>query len=461
MNFRLFFFATISALSLPAALPEAQERAIAEIVETALSASGTPAASVAIVQEGRVAYTRAFGKARVAPDSPATPEMRFKIASNSKQFVATAILLLAEDGKLSLSDKVSKYLPELTRAGEITIRQLLSHTSGYRDYYPLDYVAPFMTRNTTAEDVLTKWAKIPLDFEPGTRWQYSNTNYIVAGRILEKVARVPLMDFLRARILDKLGMRSAIDVATATWSGKEPAGYLRYATGPLRAAPPETGNWTWAAGQLAMSASDLARWDISLIEGSLLKPASLRALTTEVQLAGGTGTHYALGLDVTALPNGHRRWAHGGGLSGFVSYNITFPDDRMAITVLTNCDAAPAAAIAQKLQELLLAPVADPQAAPSLERAKQLYEGLSEGRAEAALISSDLAAYFTPQAVADFAAALKSAGAPVSFTETSHQNRGGMMHRAYSVRTATRAFRISAFVEPDGRFSQFLISAAP
>jgi CubicO group peptidase (beta-lactamase class C family) len=305
---------------------------------------------------------------------------------------------------------------------------------------------------------LTKWAKIPLDFEPGTRWQYSNTNYVIAGQIVEKVARKPLIEFLKARILDKLKMTSAIDITRARWSDVDPVGYTHHATGPVRPAPPEGNNWMWAAGELGMTASDLALWDISLMDRTILSLASLQALTTEVQLKTGTGTHYALGLDVSTLANGHRRWGHSGGASGFVSQNVTYPDDRMAITVLTNCDAGPAGVIARKLEDLLLGTSADPAAQTDLANAKRLYAGLADGRLERDLIDQDLAAYFSPQAVADFAASLKAVGAAASFVQTSREDRGGMTHRSFTVRTAMKTLRISAFVQPDGRFSQFLIS---
>lgn len=443
---------------LQSALPPATENSIGEIVQRALQTSGTPSASVAIVLEGKVAFTKAYGLAKVDPDVAATPAMRYKVASNSKQLAAAAILLLAEEHKLSLDDAVGKYLPDLTRANDITIRMLLSHTSGYRDYYPLDYVAPFMAKDTTADEILAKWAKTDLDFEPGSRWQYSNTNYVAAGRIIEKVSGQPLFAFLKARILDTLGMTSAMDVTSTNWSTSDPIGYRRYAAGPLRPAQPEGNNWMWAAGELGMTAADLARWDIALMNGTILSPASTKALTTEVQLTGGTGTGYALGLQVSTLANGHRRWTHSGGAAGFVSRNTTYPDDRMAITVLTNADAGPATAIANKIEALLLAPAADPDAAASLDRAKRLYASLAAGRVDTALIDADLASYFTPQAVADFAASLKAAGTVTSFVETSRQDRGGMVHRSFAVQTATQRLTISAFISPDGRFSQFLIS---
>ena len=138
--------------------------------------------------------------------------MRYSIGSISKQFTAAALLMLQEQGKLSLDDKVGKYIPDLTRANEVTIRQLLSHTSGYQDYWPQDYVMPGMLKPVTAQQIMDTWAKKPLDFDPGTKWQYSNTNYVIAGAIAEKVAGMPLWQFLEQRIFKPLGMSSAYDI---------------------------------------------------------------------------------------------------------------------------------------------------------------------------------------------------------------------------------------------------------
>ena len=115
--------------------------------------------------------------------------MRYSIGSVSKQFAASAILLLAEEGKLSLDDKVEKFVPGLTRGGDVTLRQLLSMTSGYQDYWPQDYVMPGMLKPVTPDEIVSRWAKIPLDFEPGTQWQYSNTNYVIIGMVVQKVVR--------------------------------------------------------------------------------------------------------------------------------------------------------------------------------------------------------------------------------------------------------------------------------
>ena len=142
---------------------------------------GVPSASVAVVQGGKLVYTHAYGRAHINPDKAATPEMRYSIGSISKQFTAAAILFLQEQGKLNLDDAAGKYVPGLTRGDEVTIRQILSHTSGYQDYWPEDYLMKPMEQPTTAQEIVDRWAKKPLDFEPGTQWQYSNTNYVIAG----------------------------------------------------------------------------------------------------------------------------------------------------------------------------------------------------------------------------------------------------------------------------------------
>jgi D-alanyl-D-alanine carboxypeptidase len=447
------------AAPLLAQLPAATQTAIDAAAARNLAQTGVPSASIAVVQNGKIAYVRAYGDARLNPKTPARPEMRYKIASNSKQIAATAILLLAEDNMISLDDPVARFLPQLTRAQDVTIRELLSHTSGYQDYYPLDYVAPFMVPATTPQHILDVWAKKALDFEPGTQWQYSNTNYVIIGQIIEKITGKPLIDFLRARIFEPLGMHTPIDVGRDQWSESDPAGHTTYALGPARAIPPEGNGWMYAAGELAMTASDLALWDISLMNGTVLKPASLKALTTEVELKGGTGAGYALGIQPSRM-DGHRRWSHSGGAAGFVSYNATFPDDKISVTVLTNGEDGAAARIEREVERLMLAPITDPSAALSLQHARQIFIGLQKGKLEEDLVTSDLKAYFTSQAIADFAASLGSLGAPSGFSQVDSEERGGMTFRSFSIQTASKSLTLTTFVTPDGKFAQFLIFPA-
>src|SRR5208283_4826996 len=315
---------------------------IDDIARQILATTGVPSSSLAVVKDGEIAYVQAYGYARLDSHTPARPEMRYSIGSISKQFTAAAILMLAEEGKLSLDDPASKYVSGLTRGNEVTIRELLSHTSGYQDYWPQDYVMPMMLKPVTPEQILDQWARIPLDFTPGTKWQYSNTNYVIAGIIVEKVSGMPLWTFLGKRVFTPLGMKSIADSNEKALPLSDPSGYFRYALGPLHPAPKEGKGWTFAAGELAMTAEDLARWDISMIQQTVLEPASYKEMETAVSLKNGAPTCYALGVGVS-LVNGHRVLEHGGEVSGFTAENIVLPDDKIAIVVLTNEDAAEAA----------------------------------------------------------------------------------------------------------------------
>ena len=208
-----FASAVLVLLGAICARPAAGQGTIADELRTKVDAAvtdvltrtGAPSASIALVADGRIVYTHAYGLANLESKTPATPDMRYSIGSVSKQFTASAILLLAEEGKLSLDDRVARWLPDLTRAGEVTIRQILSMTSGYQDYWPQDYVMPPMLKPVTAQAILDEWARKPLDFEPGSRWQYSNTNYVIAGLIVEKASGMPLLEFLSKRDLRAIG----------------------------------------------------------------------------------------------------------------------------------------------------------------------------------------------------------------------------------------------------------------
>ena len=203
---------------------------------------------------------KAYGKANEG--LPARPGLPYQIASNSKQFTAMALLLLEDEGKLSLDDTVSKYIPGITEGDKITIRQLLSHTSGLQDFWPQDYLFADMTKPTTPQHIVDKWAKKPLDFSRARSWQYSNTGYVVAGMIAEKVSGEPCSTYLDRKISTPLGMTSVLD-QDDTNTPAFPAGYTRYALGPVRVAQPPARGWLYAAGELSMTAADLAKWDIA------------------------------------------------------------------------------------------------------------------------------------------------------------------------------------------------------
>jgi D-alanyl-D-alanine carboxypeptidase len=437
--------------------PEMREK-IDGIAQKSLEQTGVPSASVAIVKDGQIAYTQAYGTARLDPRMPARPSMRYSIGSISKQFTAAAVLMLAEQGKVSLDDRVGKYLPSLTRANEVTIRQLLSHTSGYQDYWPQDYVPPFMTHPITAEGILDRWARKPLDFDPGTKWQYSNTNYVIAGVIVEKVSGKPLLQFLQEHMFSPLGMQRVDNIDLHGLGETDATGYMRYGLGPLRVAPKEGPGWLFAAGELAMPAEELAKWDVGIISRSVLKPASHQEMETEVKLKSGFGTGYGLGVQVGYVA-GHRVVRHGGEVSGFVAQNLVLPDDRLAVVVLTNQDASSAAStIARQIATLMLTP-ANPDAAGKREQMRRIFLDLQQGKIDRSLFTENANAYFTPQALKDFAASLAPLGEPLDFTQSGEQLRGGMIFRRYIAGFGARTLGITTYEMPDGKLEQYLVSS--
>jgi D-alanyl-D-alanine carboxypeptidase len=426
-----------------------------------LKATGVPSASVAVVQGGKIAFVKAYGKARLEPVMLAEPGMQYSIGSVSKQFTAALILLLMQDGKVKLDDPVAKYLPDLTRANEVTVRQVLSMTSGYQDFWPEDYVMTSMMQPATPQHILDVWAKKPLDFEPGTKWQYSNTNYVIAGRIAEIVAGKPLIDQLQERIFKPLKMNGVLNSDASRLPATDPTGYYQHALGPLRPAPQEGAGWMFAAGELAMPASDLALWNISLMNRKLLAPASYDEMFTEVKLKDGSGTHYGLGVQVNDRA-GHRVISHSGEVSGFVSQNAVYPDDKVAVTVLTNEDASGAAsALAKKiLQQMLGLGKTNPTdgTAAAEKRALGVFTGLQDGKLDRSQLTEFCNAYFTDEAVADFSSSLKPLGVPSSFKQLNEELRGGMTFRIFEVSFPDKKLRVTVYEEPDGKLEQYLVN---
>ncbi len=425
---------------------------IDRIAGQVLEQRGVPSASVAVVEGGKVVYTHAYGLAHLSPDLKATPDMRYSIGSVSKQFTAAAILILQEQGKLKLDDAVGKYVPGLTRGDEVTIRQILSHTSGYQDYWPEDYLMTPMMQPATAQQILDTWAKKPLDFEPGTKWQYSNTNFVIAGLIVERVSGQKLMDFLGEHIFRPLGMRSVWNSDEEKLTSPDATPYVRAALGPLRLAPKEGRGWMFAAGELAMTAHDLALWDASLIGRTVLKPESYDAMFTEIKLKDGTGTKYGLGVEVTTR-DGHRSIEHSGEVTGFVSDNEVLVDDGAAVAVLTNHMAGGAEAIAQ----LVAAAVAGGKPTEAEALVLGIYRDLLKGKIDRRLLAPNLNDYFSEQTVKDFEDSLGPLGEPLTLKQVGDELRGGMTFRAFRVVYPGKRLSLTTYTYPDGKLEQFLV----
>jgi CubicO group peptidase (beta-lactamase class C family) len=454
--------ATLSLASLSAAQPltGAETWKIDQLVRTRLQQTGVPSAEIAIVRDGQIVLNKAYGKA--SPAIPAArPDLPYQIASNSKQFTAMALLLLEDEGKLRLDDKVAKYLPDISGAERITLRQLLDHTSSLQDYWPQDYSFEAMSRPTTPQGIVDIWAKKPLDFQPGEQWQYSNTAYVVAGMIVEKVSGEKLLDFLQRRIFRPLGMTSVVDQDDAV-GPRFPSGYGRYALGPVRPVTPPARGWLYAAGELSMTAADLAKWDIARINRSLVPADDWQAQETTTKLNNGTDTNYGLGVFVRDV-NGRRAVTHTGEAVGFLSANNVFPADRAAIVVLTNSWSGNASSLIARDLAAIVLPAAPRDAAviAAAKRARTVYDQLRAGRLERSLLTKNANYYFTPQAIADFHSSLAPLGTPTAFEPAGKPvPRGGFVIQGYTIRYPKRTLNLSTFYEPgpNGRIEQFLVS---
>jgi D-alanyl-D-alanine carboxypeptidase len=431
----------------------AQDKAqIDRAAQRTLAQTGVPSVSIAVVQDGRIAYLKAYGMAELSPPRAARTSMRYAVGSISKQFTAAAILMLAEEGKLSLDDPVGKYVPGLTEGDRITIRQILSHTSGYSDFWPQDYVFPDMRKPGSAQAILDRWAKAKLSFEPGTDWQYSNTGFVLAGVIVEKVSGEKLMQFLGEHIFQPLHMTGVVDFDNGQMTAADAKPYSRFALGPPRPAAEMGPGWMLGAGEVAMRPEDLALWDISEINRSLLSAKSYVAQTTSVLLKSGRDTNYGLGLTVRTV-HGRRQLEHGGEVSGFTSENRIYPDDRVAIVVLTNSDYSAGAArdVADGIEAVLFK---DPDKS---RNARALFDALRQGKLDRAKLTANANDYFSPQAIADFKDSLSALGEPKGFKLLNSTLRGGMTAEVYEVDYATRKLEIVLRAMPDGKIEQFMV----
>jgi D-alanyl-D-alanine carboxypeptidase len=425
-----------------------------------LTDTGVPSASLGVLKDGKIVYTQAYGLARISPPLPATPKMAYAIGSISKQFTATAVLLLQQDGKLKLDDPVGKYFPELTRSNEVTIRNLLTMTSGYEDFAPQDYTIPAWLSPVEPSKLVHEWAGKPLDFDPGTKWQYSNTNYVLVSLIVEKVSGESLGKFLHERVFAPAGMTDLFN----TYSEREKLqvkGYVSNALAPPRIEPMEGTGWYYGDGDQAMPASTLLQWDLTFIDKSVLTPASYLEQETSFKLKDGTDTGYGLGVFIGRC-QGHRQLEHSGEVGGFVAENTVYPDDGLAIVVLTNETASSAAStIASAIAPLLLAPgpVGNArQSDPFAAQMQTILAGLQRGKIDRSLFTADCNFYFDKDAIADFESTLAPKGAITAVTRQRTSLRGGMDFSLYRITFSGGAsVMVDTYRMSDGKIEQLLV----
>jgi len=411
--------------------------------------------SVGVAQDGKIVFAHGYGFASLADHSAVTPATKFAIGSVTKQFTCAAVLLLEESGRISMSDPVSKYFPQLTQARDVTLLDLGNHVSGYRDYYPLDFVDREMAQPTTADSVIAEYATRPLDFQPGTRWSYSNTNFLVLGRVVEKVSGVPFGTFLDQHIFTPLNMRATAYDPAPGGPGMA-TGYTSFALGAPQAVAPEGAGWDGMAGALWSTPSDLLTWDVALVDGKVLSPSSYRTLTTPRRLVDGRSTGYGCGDGVSdrgeALLLTHR-----GAVSGFTAQNTVIPATRSAVVLLTNADFGSLGDLNRAILAKLAPHVNVPaiRGAPALPMAAALLSQLQKGRVDRAALGDDFSAYLTPERLAGARTSLAGRIADVQVASTAE--RGGMEVADVRFKVGARAAAALMYRTPDGKIQEFLV----
>ncbi|HEY6326262.1 MAG TPA: serine hydrolase domain-containing protein [Candidatus Cybelea sp.] len=390
-------------------LSPAQAAAIDRIGSISVSGRFAPGVVIAVERNGRTVYLRAFGYRDVESKSPPLSSTPFMIGSNTKQFAAAAILRLQDDGKLSVDDRLSKYFPAMPHSGEVTLRQLLTMSGGYADYVEAPRLLEIVRRPGSPAQAVALVKNLPLDFPPGTRWQYSNTGYQLAQMVIERVSGMSLRDFLQQRFFAPLRMHATYLRLSGNAAPNVAGEYSSFALGPWERAPYWDYSWFGAAGALVSDVDDLEKWNAALDGGKVLSRRSLTQMFGPgpgASTPGGAG--YGMGIRLGTMPNGHRFIWHGGNTTGSATQDARFPDDKLSIIVFSNAPYYSYNTTVQAIYKILVpqspsvdpaqaTPPPPPQADPAKVRsATRWLDDAVAGRIDASALNEDARAAFTP-----------------------------------------------------------------
>jgi CubicO group peptidase (beta-lactamase class C family) len=406
------------------ALPLAK---IDEYVQAEMQKQRIPGMSVALVRNGQIVHAKGYGLANLEHQVAVKPETIFQSGSVGKQFTATAVMLLVEDGKLALDDLITKHFKDAPAAWQkITIRHLLTHTSGMTDY-PRDFD---FRRDHTEADLLKQAMAIPLAFQPGERWSYSNVGYITLGILISQVTGKFYGEFLQERIFKPLGMTTARIINEADIIPNRAQGY-RLVNGELKHQ-----EWvspvmnTTADGSLYLTLYDMAKWDAALYGDKLLTPASLAQMWTKAKLNDGKEADYGFGWQLAEV-RGHRLIEHGGAWQGFKSHIARYVNEKLTIIAFANLAQGDPTRITHGIAKLI-----DPTYAPEPPQAiedkephvtaliKTVLLQVADASIKPETFTPEFAAQIFPQRVKQFSETFKSFGALQKMELLARRDRG-------------------------------------
>jgi CubicO group peptidase (beta-lactamase class C family) len=313
-----------------------------------------PGCEVLVAKQSQIIYRKAYGSANLELNVAINPDMVFNLASITKQFTAVAILQLVEQGKVSLHDSLQKFIPDFPSKGyTVTIENLLTHTSGIRDYMQIDYPNPYMERlDYRPKQLIDSFKNYALEFEPGTKFSYSNSGYYLLGYIIEKVSGKRYQDYMQDNILKPLGLTHTYFDSAGIIIPNRVDGYQKDDT-----VYKNEDYWSptieYAAGGLISNVDDLFKWHEGLYSYQILKKESLQKAFTSYQLKNGTATGYGYGWFLKTS-NGVKSIAHAGGIPGFITNEIYFPTEDVFIVILCNCGSAPIDELSVNISSIVL-----------------------------------------------------------------------------------------------------------
>ncbi len=437
--------------------PAFDVKAIDDYVTQNFRAKDYVGLSVVVLHEGKTVFEKNCGVRSLKSSVPIDSETVFAVGSITKQFTCACILLLAEEGKLSLQDAIGKYYPNLTRASDINLYDLMSRASGYRDFHLFDFLSKKNAQPIAPDALIAEYAGQPLEYEPGARCSYGSTGYYILGRVVEKLSGEPFGEFLTRRIFKPLGMEHSF--CDPSLDRPEFAtGYSSFALGDLEPAEPEASGWTFSSSGIYTTASDLARWSGALMDGTLLTPASHRILTTTRTLPRGKSSSFACAFQ-PAIIQGESVLFQVGAPYGFCGCNVLIPRTRSALIVLTNSDQLEIRPFFRGILALLLdeyprSLIAGPS---PQEVAREFFRKMQEGTVDRSGIGPEFDHYLSADKVRAAAARLKSLGEPVRIDVEDLRQVGGVEWATLGFTFKAARAKAVLHRSGDGRIQQFLL----
>ena len=428
--------------------------------------SKTPGITVAIVRDGKAEIT-GYGFADVEHKVAAKPDTVYELGSITKQFTATIVMMLMEQGKLSLDDSILKHAPDLpTEWKDVTVRQLLNHTSGIKSYTSVAAFGGVMTKRATHAELIKLVATEKPDFAPGEKWSYNNTGYYVLGMMIEAITKKPYREVLKQMITQPLGMTHTDLYSSAEIVPNRARGYTVAPSGQVLNAEYIDMGWPFAAGSLLSTAPDLVTWDAAQGSTALLKPESWRMMWTPAVLNNKTTFPYGFGWGLAKLP-GSDVIEHGGAIPGFQAQISRYPAKKLTVIVLGNSLTGVAEDLAHEIAAALEPSLAKPMPKaiedkePALTaRLRKIFESALLGKADPNEFTEETRKHLFPEPILMARDQLAPKGPLASFELIGDSSTGDTRVRVYLLTLGTTKLKLTHTLDKDGKIAGYLIQPA-